>query len=169
MLGEGAETGKATTVETKTQNPLTHLTGAETMPSKPVHRNITKELPREVSIDVGAHGAEGGEHGRDRRGPDRRAWRGFEKEGDTKTDLIQRKQKPEEENDCDEGQYGPGWKGGGQQNQAGRRNRSGKNGQRESAGGGGTETQGLGTDAGVKEGAESGGSETRTGAEISRS
>ena len=42
---------------------------------------------------------ERGEHGRDRRGPDRRAWRGFEKEGDTKTDLTQRKQKLEEEND----------------------------------------------------------------------
>ena len=58
--GEGAETGRATTVETETQNPLAHFTGAEPDPTEPVHRNVTKELPREVSIDVGAHGAEGG-------------------------------------------------------------------------------------------------------------
>ena len=83
---------------------------------------------------------ERGEHGRDRRGPDRRAWRGNEKEEDTKTDLNQRERKPEEENGCDEGQCGPGWKGGEQQNQAGRRNRNGKNGQRETAGRGSTET-----------------------------
>ena len=30
------------------------------MPSKPVHRNVTKEMPRMESIDMGAHGAEGG-------------------------------------------------------------------------------------------------------------
>ena len=50
--GEGAETGRATTVKTKTQNPLAFLTSAEPKPSKPVHRNVTKELPREVSINV---------------------------------------------------------------------------------------------------------------------
>ena len=56
------------------------------------------------------------------------------KEEGTKTDLTERERKIEEENGCDEGQCGPGWKSGGQQNQAGRRNRNGRNGQREPAG-----------------------------------
>ena len=61
LLGrEGAETGRATTVETETQYSLAHLAGAKPLPAKPVHRDVTEELPREVSIDVGAHGAEGG-------------------------------------------------------------------------------------------------------------
>ena len=77
---------------------------------------------------------ERGEHGRDRRGPERKAWRGCGKEEDTKTNLSQRKWKPEEGNGWDEGQCGPGWESGEQQNQAGKRNRSEKDERRETAG-----------------------------------
>ena len=53
VLGrEGAETGRTTTVETKTQNPLANLASAETQTTKPIHGNITKELPSKMGIDV---------------------------------------------------------------------------------------------------------------------
>ena len=61
LLGrEGAETRGATTVETEAQYSLAHLAGTKPLPAKPVHRDVTEELPRELSIDVGAHGAESG-------------------------------------------------------------------------------------------------------------
>ena len=46
-------------LKTEAQYSLAHLAGTNTLPAKPVHRDVTEELPREVSIDVGAHGAEG--------------------------------------------------------------------------------------------------------------
>ena len=50
----------ATAIETEAQNSQAHLAGTETLPAKPVHRDVACELPREVSIDVGAHRTEGG-------------------------------------------------------------------------------------------------------------
>ena len=64
---------------------------------------------------------------------------GGEKEEDTKTDPRERADAGGE-NGCEEGQCGPGWSGGEQQNQAGRRNRNERGGQKKPAGKGSTET-----------------------------
>ena len=96
LSGEGAETGRATTVETKTQN-LSHTS------------QVLNPSPRSQSIGMSPRSALKGEHrcvsawsrrwptrekdghGRDRRGPHRKAWSGCGKEEDMKTDLTQRK------------------------------------------------------------------------------
>ena len=44
----------------KGQNFLAYLASAKPQTTKPVHRNVTKELPSKVSINVRAHGAECG-------------------------------------------------------------------------------------------------------------
>ena len=106
---EGAKAGRAATIEAQAQNTLADLAGTKPLTAKPVNRDITGELPSQVSVNMRTHRAEGCPAMR-RRGMvgarrDRaKETRKVARQG--KTDHREREE--EEENGCGHEQCGPG-------------------------------------------------------------